>query len=295
MKKMFYLFAAAAAVTLMTGCTTVPTAEKVNWQLPDKFEFGSKKETVHVQFRPVGIHSSDIDRESAALIRKEFSSIVLAKLIRSKRFTITETTKKHEHQSDIIVTPSLKFNGTKGSTYMLTSAVLTMDLKVKDFQSGEFIDAACPIQAVSHRDVNRLAKSRIIFGKIEPLPRSVRMSLVTSCFEEAYRMLEKGLNELYPVSAAIQAPAKVIGNKVSFAIAKGSNHGIESSDEALICYVDESNRITVVALAAGQIGRYNSTLNVVFWNPFDPEAASIASGIAGGQKYKLYAVFRKAQ
>ena len=293
MKKILF-FTAAAAIVLLAGCKT-PPEKLVNWNLPDKFDFGSMKDTVHVQISPVNIHSADLDRESAEQIRQQFSSIAKNKFIGSKRFTIVETNKAHQHNSDISVTSTLQFPAYPARSYMVHTAALTMDVKVKDYQTGEYLDATRPIKACSHQDLNRIAKTRIIGGVVEPLLRPVRITLVISCFEKAFQMLECELNKLYPVSAAIKGTAKVVNGKVSFAISKGSDHGIAGSDEALICHVDENNRVTVVALAGGYIGRCNSTLGVVYWNPFDPEAANIANDIVAGKKLKLYAVFRKTK
>ena len=123
MKKILF-FTAAAAIVLLAGCKT-PPEKFVNWNLPDKFDFGSMKDTVHVQISPVNIHSADLDRESAEQIRQQFSSIAKNKFIGSKRFTIVETNKAHQHNSDISVTSTLQFPAYPARSYMVHTAALT--------------------------------------------------------------------------------------------------------------------------------------------------------------------------
>lgn len=117
---------------------------------------------------------------------------------------------------------------------------------------------------------------------IDPVQFSIEKHF-TDALNDALRKLQRDIERLYPISSKVQSFRCHENGSIEFAIPIGTNFGLSSRYEYLIC-CKTSVGFSIVGLAGGMPGAESSLLRLVAWNSAAPDFNNIYNRIVGNDK-----------
>ncbi len=246
----------------ITGCTTV------NFAPPAGYSHAARKDTINLRFA---------NWESNVTLTQSQKNILgplqLAKLIQCKRFNILtgekgELSGSETHDFDVY--PSIEVSTDVASKYKGYGCIAKLVITTADKESGAYEEG------ITVSGYERM-RHRVSWVRADAHTLGLNdwTMLVTRATKKAFDEMQAKIKEIYPICGTV-TDMKNKGDKVVFAVDRGTNFGIKETDEFLIYYVDQnkSDIETFIALAKGKPAVDHSTVTVTNWNMDDLEVSN---------------------
>lgn len=263
MKHCLLPIVAVCCAGLLSGCW----GTKVDFSVPSGFSHGARKDVIVMKFA--------LPQSNAQLTASQQNQLIeLPKttLIQNKRFLVLADGKGDltgTETYDFEVRPYVDMLQASGRTKAGFGCVVKLDLRLNDKASGAYADGFSGgeiVGASSSVHVRRMSDGAV---------SGVNLSyLFFKAYNQALAKMNAKIKEVYPICGTvlnIKNKTKSNVPQTEFLVDRGTNYGIEASDEFVIYYLDSNEAITPVAVGQGMIGRDRSQITVTAWNLEDSE------------------------
>lgn len=280
MKTHSFIFAAAAGLLLLCGCSSV------NWSLPQAFDYNHRMDTILIQIKDPEVSPIIVNVQQGAgaqailvpvqlsidsAVKQKLKTFLYDQFASSARFRVL-TGLKGEHAGSenkvLQISPVLEYLRHPFPEANIYYCQTSISCRLLDLQEGTFSGNGADIIG-AHGFCPDPIRVPVIYGRehfdIRPMDINTMFS---ASFPVVWKKLEKEIAKKFPANAKI-AKVATNGNRTKLFFPGGTANGFRRDYEFKV-YAVEDGIVTVVALASGQIGKNHSTLTVDKWNMDDP-------------------------